>query len=50
MTFAFDGFFSWAISDSTSKTISVEEMVVITTHGAEWLTAPQEDLVLIRSR
>lgn len=50
MTFAFDGFFAWAPDDSTTKTISVEEMVVITPDGAEWLTPPQEDLVLIPSR
>ncbi len=50
MTFAFDGFHSWPLSDSTTKTISVEEMVVITDTGAEWLTEPQEDLILIPSR
>jgi len=50
MTFAFDGFHSWPLSDSTTKTISVEEMVVITEAGAEWLTAPQEELILIPSR
>jgi Xaa-Pro aminopeptidase len=50
MTFAFDGFFSWPLSDSTTKTISVEEMVVITESGAEWLTPPQDDLILIPSR
>ncbi|MFT4606187.1 MAG: Xaa-Pro dipeptidase [Rhodothermales bacterium] len=49
MTFAFDGFFSWPLSDSTTKTLSVEEMVVITEDGAEWLTPPQEDLILIPS-
>jgi Xaa-Pro aminopeptidase len=50
MTFAFDGFFAWAPDDSTTKTISVEEMVVVTEGGADWLTPPQEDLVLIPSR
>ncbi|MDZ4701593.1 MAG: M24 family metallopeptidase [Rhodothermales bacterium] len=50
MTFAFDGFFSWALSDSTTKTLSVEEMVVITDTGAEWLTPPQEELIIIPSR
>ncbi|NNE68909.1 MAG: aminopeptidase P family protein [Rhodothermales bacterium] len=50
MTFAFDGFYSWPLSDSTTKTISVEEMVVITESGAEWLTPPQDDLILIPSR
>lgn len=53
MTFAFDGFFAWALPGGTStwgngtKTISVEEMVVITESGAEWLTPPQESLILI---
>lgn len=50
MTFAFDGFHSWVLTDSTTKTISVEEMAVITDNGAEWLTPPQEDLILIRSK
>ncbi len=49
MTFAFDGFHSWTTSDSTTKTLSVEEMAVITDDGAQWLTAPQEDLILIQS-
>ena len=47
MTFAFDGFHMWSLTDSTTKTISVEEMAVITEEGAEWLTPPQEDLILI---
>lgn len=47
MTFAFDGFHKWALSDSTTKTISVEEMAVITEDGARWLTPPQEELILI---
>jgi len=46
-TFAFDGFFGWPQDDGTTKTISVEEMVVITETGSEWLIAPQEELVLI---
>ncbi len=46
-TFAFDGFFGWERPDGTTKTISVEEMVVITEDGAEWLVAPQEEWVLI---
>lgn len=57
MTFAFDGFHAWAEPGSTgrtwgegTKTISVEEMVVITERGAEWLTPPQEELILIRAK
>ena len=49
MTFAFDGFHSWTLSDSTTKTISVEEMAVVTETGARWLTPPQEDLILIKT-
>jgi Xaa-Pro dipeptidase len=54
--FAFDGFFAWTLpgGDGTwgnlSKTISVEEMVVITAAGAEYLTPPQEELILIPAR
>lgn len=48
-TFAFDGFFGWPQPDGTTKTISVEEMVVVTAEGAEWLIPPQEELVLIPS-
>ena len=48
-TFAFDGFFGWSSEDGTTKTISVEEMVVITDDGAEWLIDPQEEWVLISS-
>jgi len=47
MTFAFDGFHSWTLTDSTTKTISVEEMAVITEDGAAWMTPPQEELILI---
>lgn len=45
-TFAYDGFYMWEIEGGT-KTISVEEMAVVTENGAEYLVAPQEDLVLI---
>ncbi len=46
-TFAFDGFFGWEIEDGATKTISVEEMVVVTVDGAEWLVPPQEEWVLV---
>ena len=48
-TFAFDGFFGWSSEDGSTKTISVEEMVVITDDGAEWLIEPQEEWVLVSS-
>ncbi len=53
-TFAFDGFFSWVLpgdagAAKATKTISVEEMAVVTERGAEYLIPPQEDLILIRS-
>jgi Xaa-Pro dipeptidase len=48
-TFAFDGFFGWPRDDGTTKTISVEEMVVVGQNGAEWLIEPQEEWVLISS-
>lgn len=48
MVFAFDGFHAWTREDSTLKTISVEEMAVITENGAEFLIPPQEELVLIQ--
>ncbi|HSI70283.1 MAG TPA: M24 family metallopeptidase [Gillisia sp.] len=48
MTFAFDGFHSWELPNGGMKTISVEEMVVITKEGAEFLTAPQEELILVK--
>lgn len=47
MTFAFDGFHAWKRADGTEKTISVEEMAVITATGAEYLIAPQEELILV---
>jgi Xaa-Pro aminopeptidase len=46
--FAYDGFYKWEI-DGGTKTISVEEMAVITEDGAEYLIEPQEELVLIGS-
>lgn len=47
MTFAFDGFHCWKREDGTEKSISVEEMAVVTANGAEYLIAPQEELILI---
>ncbi len=46
--FAYDGFYMWEIEGGT-KTISVEEMAVVTESGADYLTEPQEELILIRS-
>jgi len=46
--FAYDGFYKWDIEGGT-KTISVEEMVAITENGAEYLTEPQKELILISS-
>lgn len=50
MVFAFDGFHAWQLTDSTTKTISVEEMAVITEEGAEYLIPPQQELVLINGK
>ena len=47
MVFAFDGFHCWKQPDSTEKTISVEEMAVVTAEGARYLITPQEDLILV---
>jgi len=47
MTFAFDGFHAWKLQGGGLKTISVEEMAVVTKNGAEYLIEPQEDLILI---
>ncbi|HYI03185.1 M24 family metallopeptidase [Hyalangium sp.] len=48
--FAFDGFFAWKLpTPGETKTISVEEMAVVTETGAEYLIPPQEDLILIPS-
>ncbi len=51
--FAFDGFFAWTLPGGSgrwgdgSKTISVEEMAVITPTGAAYLVPPQQALILI---
>jgi Xaa-Pro dipeptidase len=47
--FAYDGFFSWKLDNNEIKTISVEEMAVVTENGAEYLSEPQKDLILIQS-
>jgi Xaa-Pro dipeptidase len=46
--FAFDGFFAWKLTGGETKTISVEEMAVITATGAEYLIKPQEHLLLVQ--
>ncbi|MEW6506215.1 MAG: M24 family metallopeptidase [Bacteroidota bacterium] len=47
--FAYDGFFCWYIDETKTetKTISVEEMAVVTEVGAKYLIPPQEKLILI---
>jgi len=50
MVFAFDGFHAWKRQDGTFKTISVEEMAVVTKTGAEYLIPPQQNLILIPSK
>ena len=47
MVFAFDGFHCWKQPDGTEKTISVEEMAVVTANGARYLIDPQEELILV---
>lgn len=48
--FAFDGFFAWKLeAPGETKTISVEEMAVVTPTGAQYLVPPQEELILIGS-
>lgn len=48
--FAFDGFFAWKLATpGETKTLSVEEMAVVTEKGAEYLIPPQETLILIPS-
>jgi Xaa-Pro dipeptidase len=50
--FAYDGFFSWYLNgkDGDTKTISVEEMIVVTESGSEYLIDPQEELTLIKTK
>ncbi|WP_238531633.1 M24 family metallopeptidase [Nitritalea halalkaliphila] len=47
--FAFDGFHAWKLPDGGLKTMSVEEIAVVTEDGARYILAPQEELVLISS-
>ena len=47
MVFAFDGFHAWTLDSGGTKTMSEEEMAGITENGAEYLIAPQEELVLV---
>ncbi|MFY0567732.1 M24 family metallopeptidase [Archangium lansingense] len=48
--FGFDGFFAWKLeTPGETKTLSVEEMAVVTEKGAEYLIPPQEELILIPS-
>jgi len=50
MVFAFDGFHAWTLSSGGTKTISVEEMALITQNGAKYLIPPQQELILIPAR
>ncbi len=47
MVFAFDGFYAWTLPIGNEKTMSVEEMAVVTEDGATYLIEPQEDLITI---
>ena len=47
MVFAFDGFHAWNLPGGGLKTISVEEMAVVTEDGAEYLIPPQRELILV---
>ncbi|UJP63371.1 M24 family metallopeptidase [Mongoliitalea daihaiensis] len=50
MIFAFDGFHAWNLPDGNTKTMSVEEMAVVTKDGAKYLIEPQTELVLIKGK
>lgn len=53
MVFAFDGTFEWAATDAGAKgnrKITSEEMAVVTSTGAEYLSPTQNELVLISGR
>jgi Xaa-Pro aminopeptidase len=47
-TFAYDGFFSWKLDETSNKTISVEEMVCVTETGARYMNKTQDKLILIK--
>ena len=49
MVFAFDGFHAWKLEDGKEKTMSVEEMAVVTEDGAQYLIDPQEELIVIET-
>ena len=48
MLFAFDGFHAWKLPEGGTKTMSVEETAVVTSDGARYLIAPQDELILIK--
>ena len=50
MPFAFDGFHAWNLDEENVKTISVEEMAVVKSNSAEYLIAPQQEMVLIGNK
>ena len=50
MMFGYDGNYVWPATDdgvSGTKSITIEEMGLVTATGAEYMTEPQEELVLI---
>ncbi|MCH7404760.1 M24 family metallopeptidase [Belliella aquatica] len=48
MLFAFDGFHAWNLPEGGTKTMSVEEIAVVTADGARYLIEPQKELILIK--
>ena len=50
MMFGYDGNYVWPATDlgiSGTKSITIEEIGLVTPTGAEYMTEPQEELVLI---
>lgn len=43
-------FQAWKLADETEKTISVDEMAVVTIDGASYLIDSQEELILINNK